>query len=73
LITAGLGAEAPDVQEYATGEEYGLLVSVPPAEPDQPLVAERSGNFTDVVPASALALRVNEPAPAGRNQTVPAV
>jgi hypothetical protein len=48
-------------------------VSVPPVEPDHPLVVETSGNVTDVIPACALAFRVNEPAPAGRNQTVPAL
>ena len=48
------------------------MVSVPPP-PLKPFSAERSGNVTLAMPeppAEAVAFRVNDPEPAGRNQSV---
>ena len=45
---------------------------MPPVEPVQPLVAETSGKLTSTPDwaSPAVAFRVNEPEPAGRNQRV---
>jgi hypothetical protein len=67
------GAAAPDVHAYATGEAYGEPVSAPPAELDHPLVEDASGKATWAIPvcgSDAVALRVNDPDPAGRNHIV---
>ena len=52
---------------------YGEDMSVPPFEPAQPDVPETSGKVTLATPlwsSDAVALRVNEPEPAGLNQSV---
>ena len=62
------GAEAPAVHVYVAGDAYGLVVSAPPVEPVQPVVAETSGNATCVTVDSAslaVAASVNEPEAAG--------
>ena len=50
-------------------------MSSPPVEPLQPLVAELSGKLTLLIPdvlSEAVAFRVNDPEPAGLNQSLPA-
>ncbi len=74
MIGFAPGAAAPAVHVYATGDEYVLLVSVPPVEPDHPLVSETFGNTTEATPdwvSLAVAFRLNDPVPAGLNQSVP--
>ena len=46
------GARAEAVHVYATGDENGAVVSVPPVDPLHPVVAETSGKATWAMPDS---------------------